>query len=137
MCLQSHVNVSPTGLPPASSLPGRLSSRNSGEVGSQPPYVTVTYNELLLDGRMPFLSRDVERCAPVLGLNINVAASFHQLLDAGVNDGRMAILNLGVQRRTPKKIQKKKAKKNQIIIKWRSEVTRFEFVKHSRLNSNT
>ena len=56
--------------------------------------VTAPFNQLLRDGRMPMIGRDVERRFPIL-LEINVAASFNQML----RGGSMPIVGRHKQRR--------------------------------------
>ncbi len=56
--------------------------------------VAARCQQLLRDGRMPVVGREVEGCAPILLLNINVTASFNQLFC----DGGMTFFGSGVER---------------------------------------
>jgi hypothetical protein len=49
--------------------------------------ITASFNQLLRDGRIPFMGRDDERRGPVVCLKIQVTASLNQLF----RDGRMSI----------------------------------------------
>jgi hypothetical protein len=54
-------------------------------------YVTASCNELLYDGRVPFIGREVQSGTPILILKIDVTASCKKLFRDGLIDSPILV----------------------------------------------